>query len=1125
MNKPATMKKTLLFALLAVFAFLPALSQSTWKEEHALQERRDSIYKAITDAVERQQTAHVYELSHLYCSLCDTSVVSFDYSYALSMLAREAAHAGRLDEAISLAHRVVSMRRIDPACAEHHVATALSDEAIFYSNVGNYDEAVKCCKEAVEIYERTKYTDDEQAPVVMANLAVFLSQRGGEGDDELAISYGQQALKKFKKNSRGYINTLNNLAVCYAKIGNFTEADALSRTAFKSAKKVYGDDHRAYAIMLANHAARLADMRTYATAQTFAEEAEQGFAEAGDSTSLAYAHLLVNHAVICTAQEHYDESLKLLEKAQPLLAATVGTSHPQYIRCVSELAVVNNKKGNSERTEEYNRQLTNSLSTDSVVDLAKVRVLNKQAEIAAAGGNYDQAIQLGRTAHQAFFRAGHAAEAAEALTRVGVFYLAKQDYNAAILAGLSADSLLVKAPNSDILRADAANLVGMGYYYSDCYEQARHYAQTAIERYQAAADTLGSVYAKALSNLALYSYVSGDTVRAVSLAEEACRRQETVLGADHPDNAALYFNTARFYCGYNEALTEHYYHRAMKLQMQVVRNNFSHRTTAEREIFWNSKSYLFKAAPVLAYVYQKNDSLLADAYDAQLFTKGLLLNSEISFRNFLHETGDSLLLEKYERLELLRRDIDAAYSLPVAERAERIEKASTEAALLEKELVKGCKRFGNFMASFDGDCRSVAAALKDDEMAVELMEINVAGAGDTYVALYLRHGWQTPRCKVLFSERDLLDIGYDEARLNRSLSERTDINKLYADPAFGQAVWGKLLPELQGVHTVNFAPAGIFYSLGAEYLAIDSLTTMADRFNMHRLSSTRLLTERTTTPHHYKNASIFGGLTYDMTQQDILLAHDAFKNFQFEQPVDSFAEMALAAELAMLDSLSTRGGVGALPGTYVEAEGVGEALMQADVVTTMFLRDRGTEEAFKALNARDQDIIHIATHGFALTSSNANDIAFPLTAGISSDSHPLSRTGLLLAGANYTLNGGKLPTDVEDGVLTAREISILDLAGADLVVLSACRTAVGEIHDDGVFGLQRGFKKAGASTLLMSLWSVDDAATMTMMRSFYSALTAGQNKHDAFHTAQNALRAAGYASPYYWASFVMLDDL
>lgn len=1119
------MKKTLLFALLAVFAFLPALSQSTWKEEQALQERRDSIYRAITDAVEHQQTAHVYELSHLYDSLCDTSIVSFDYSYALSMLAREAAQKGQLDEAIRLAHRVVEMRRIDPACAEHHVATALSDEAIFYSNTGNYDQAVKCCQEAVEIYKRTKYTDDEQAPIVMANLAVFLSQRGAEGDDLQAILYGQEALKNFKKNSRGYINTLNNLAVSYAKVGKLSKADELSRLAFKSAKKIYGDDHRAYAIMLSNHAARLADMRSYTTAQTFAEEAEQSFALAGDSTSLAYARLLVNHAVICTAQERYDESLKLLEKAQPLLAATVGTAHPQYIRCMSELAVVNNKKGNSERAEEYNRQLTSSLSSDDVVDLAKVRVLNKQAELAAAANNYDQAIQLGRTAYQAFFKAGHASEAAEALTRVGVFYLAKQDYEAAIKAGLSADTLLVKAPNSDILRADAANVVGMGYYYQGNYARARQYAQSAVERYQAAADTLGSVYAKALSNLALYSYVAGDTTRAVSLAEEACHRQEAVLGTDHPDNVALYFNTARFYCGYNEDLTERYYHRAMKLQMQVVRNNFSHRTTAERELFWNSKSYLFKAAPVLAYVYQENDSLLADAYDAQLFTKGLLLNSEISFRNFLHETGDSLLLNKYERLELLRRDIDAAYSLPASERAERIKTASAEASQLEKELVKGCKRFGNFMASFDGDCRSVSAALKDDEMAVELMEIDVAGIGDTYVALYLRHGWKTPRCKVLFSEHDLQEIGYDEARLNRSLSERADINKLYSDTIFGRTVWGKLLPELQDVHTVNFAPAGIFYSLGAEYLALDSLTTMSDRFNMHRLSSTRLLTDRATTSHHYKRASVFGGLTYDMTQQDILLAHDAIKNFQFEQPEDSFAELALAAELAMLDSLSTRGGVGALPGTYVEAEGVGESLMQAEVETTMLLRDRGTEEAFKALNARGEDIIHIATHGFAITDRNANDVSFPLTAGISSDSHPLSRTGLLMAGANYTLNGGKLPSDVEDGILTAREISILDLAGADLVVLSACRTAVGEIHDDGVFGLQRGFKKAGASTLLMSLWSVDDAATMTMMQSFYAALTEGQNKHDAFHTAQNAMRAAGFASPYYWASFVMLDDL
>jgi len=95
----------------------------------------------------------------------------------------------------------------------------------------------------------------------------------------------------------------------------------------------------------------------------------------------------------------------------------------------------------------------------------------------------------------------------------------------------------------------------------------------------------------------------------------------------------------------------------------------------------------------------------------------------------------------------------------------------------------------------------------------------------------------------------------------------------------------------------------------------------------------------------------------------------------------------------------------------------------------------------------------------------------------------------------------------------------------ELVVLSACQTGLGQLREDGVFGLQRGFKKAGAHTLLMSLWSVDDEATKAMMTAFYAELAKGASRRAAFHAAQNSLRAnPRFESPIYWASFIMLDD-
>jgi CHAT domain-containing protein len=138
---------------------------------------------------------------------------------------------------------------------------------------------------------------------------------------------------------------------------------------------------------------------------------------------------------------------------------------------------------------------------------------------------------------------------------------------------------------------------------------------------------------------------------------------------------------------------------------------------------------------------------------------------------------------------------------------------------------------------------------------------------------------------------------------------------------------------------------------------------------------------------------------------------------------------------------------------------------------------------------------------------------------------PLSRCGLLLAGANIALSGQQkdLPEGVQDGILTAKEISLLDLTHTQIAVLSACETGRGEITAEGVFGLQRALKQAGVATIIMSLWPVDDAATQLLMQEFYQNwIKANLNKNQAFAQAQKTVQAK-YPSPEYWAGFILLD--
>jgi CHAT domain-containing protein len=129
-----------------------------------------------------------------------------------------------------------------------------------------------------------------------------------------------------------------------------------------------------------------------------------------------------------------------------------------------------------------------------------------------------------------------------------------------------------------------------------------------------------------------------------------------------------------------------------------------------------------------------------------------------------------------------------------------------------------------------------------------------------------------------------------------------------------------------------------------------------------------------------------------------------------------------------------------------------------------------------------------------------------------------------LAGANRRAEAGP---DVDDGLLTGDEIAALDLSGVEFVVLSACNTGLGDVLDgEGVLGLQRAFKIAGAGPVVMSLWPVEDRIARQWMRHFYAArLTPGVTTAEATRRASVAMlqerRRLGLSTaPSTWAPFV-----
>jgi CHAT domain-containing protein/Tfp pilus assembly protein PilF len=200
-----------------------------------------------------------------------------------------------------------------------------------------------------------------------------------------------------------------------------------------------------------------------------------------------------------------------------------------------------------------------------------------------------------------------------------------------------------------------------------------------------------------------------------------------------------------------------------------------------------------------------------------------------------------------------------------------------------------------------------------------------------------------------------------------------------------------------------------------------------------------------------------------------------------------------------------------LPSTGVEARALGGVLPSATLLTGA----EATEAAIKQV--RGPSILHIATHGFFLGDQRSDGSGGAGGNQLMFAEDPLLRSGVILAGANQRRSGA-----AEDGILTASEVTALDLWGTKLVVLSACDTGLGEVKNgQGVYGLRRAMVLAGAQSQVMSLWQVADRPTRELMVGYYTGLQQDQGRSDALRNVQlKMLRSRDRQHPYYWAAFI-----
>ncbi len=609
-------------------------------------------------------------------------------------------------------------------------------------------------------------------------------------------------------------------------------------------------------------------------------------------------------------------------------------------------------------------------------------------------------------------------------------------------------------------------------------------------------------YIQYLNRLAGCYFNLSDYEKAVAIGEEMLEKCKSIYG----DNVGYYSDCIMtLYMIYTKAqkiddsLKLLKNTRLFELLDSELKKNTSLLSYQNRISYWKQNSGIFCYFIPLIALGTNDDYFISLAYDiSALKTKGYLLNYETNMSDLIKKHGDAAMKRLYDSYLSNRSLLSREY--------EESRKDSISKVLYEQEdrIWQNLKK-QNLIERTDVTWRDIQENLNDEDIAIEFISSHDDKGTPYNMALLLRKNYSSP--KLIYLENFPKIKKY-------SLKNETDSLFL--------TIWEPMMEDLDGVKNIYFSPSDMIYNTPIEYLADLKGQSMNERYNIYRLSSTQKLVDPRKVIK-YETSVLYGGLNYEWEMSNSFAGR---KNNHRQMQMDRGLEL----------SLTNRSGFEPLPNTIKEVNEIAGILSKSNVSCVTYTGSDGIEESFKNLSEKRCNIIHIATHGMFVDLDTDNAFLSANNLGFIDDKRSflyeedaaLARSFLVMSRGNGLSQHCVIPPGIDDGILTAQEIANIDLEGIDLVVLSACQSALGIINNEGVYGLQRGFKKAGANTILMSLDKVDDEATKILMVEFYRNLMDGKTKHQSLKDAQKFLRQVDngkYDNPEYWASFIMLDGL
>lgn len=521
-------------------------------------------------------------------------------------------------------------------------------------------------------------------------------------------------------------------------------------------------------------------------------------------------------------------------------------------------------------------------------------------------------------------------------------------------------------------------------------------------------------------------------------------------------------------------------------------------TPSQREQFWmETLNNISGMAAFAIKCGNFNSELTETCYNALLFSKALLLETEKSVVEIIRKEGTEDDIANYRNLLAINNRLLVLRNNYEYNKLE-IDSLTIQQRELEQRLSHKCQSYNEYETYLDINYEKVRNSLADHEVVVDFSDYQTEDSVRQYAAYIYDKDKSHPLLVKCFDQQQL-------DSLLDGMQNFTLYNYEQLQDRASKLIWKPMEANFAKGSTVYYIPSGVMHGIALEALPLSDGTTLGQHYNFVRLTSAREIVNAHHSSKINRTATLYGGLQYSLDPQ------------KMEEESKAYEKSDLAG---LVRSEYGESGFKDLRNTKDEVRKIEKTLVDNGFSVKAYLGSKGNAESFVALNGKSPAIVHIATHGFYYTPDEAKDKDF-----LSGYTDAMSLSGLVFAGGNAAWLGKKNVDGVLGGVLTAKDIANLDFKGTGLLVLSACKTGQGKVTAEGVFGLQRAFKKAGVGTIIMSLWNVDDKVTSEFMVAFYGQLTDkanNWNKRKAFEQTKEIIRK-NHPDPYYWAAFVMLD--